>query len=146
LLTDEVLEHYLKIGGCAPSVVGGITIRVTITMTIGRRIGGCAPISQGELMEIPLSGQRYTWSNNQEDPTFELLDRVLVSPAWEENFPLVTVSTLSRELSDHTPLLITTHELQKTRQFSDLKIVGLAGRGLMIWLAKYGGKLIEEKI
>jgi hypothetical protein len=25
-------------------------------------------IAQGELMEIPLSGRRYTWSNNQEDP------------------------------------------------------------------------------
>jgi hypothetical protein len=38
LLTDEVLEHYLKLGGCDPSVVVGITIRVTITITIGRRI------------------------------------------------------------------------------------------------------------
>jgi hypothetical protein len=38
LLTDEVLEHYLKLRGRGPSVVGGITIRVTITITIGRRI------------------------------------------------------------------------------------------------------------
>jgi hypothetical protein len=38
LLTDEVLEHYLKLGGRGPSVVGGITIRITITITIGRRI------------------------------------------------------------------------------------------------------------
>jgi hypothetical protein len=38
LLTDEVLEHDLKLGGRAPSVVGGITIRVAITITIGRRI------------------------------------------------------------------------------------------------------------
>jgi hypothetical protein len=36
--SDEVLGHYLKIGGCGPSVVGGVTIRVTITVTIGRRI------------------------------------------------------------------------------------------------------------
>jgi hypothetical protein len=34
LLTDEVLEHYLKLRGRSPSVVGGITI----TITIGRRI------------------------------------------------------------------------------------------------------------
>ena len=61
-------------------------------------------------MEIALSSRKYTWSNNHEDPTFELLDRVLVSPAWEEKYPLVAVKTLNRELSDHTPLLINTGE------------------------------------
>jgi endonuclease/exonuclease/phosphatase family metal-dependent hydrolase len=70
-------------------------------------------IAQGELMEIPLSGRRYTWSNNQEDPTFELLDRVLVSPTWEEKFPLVSVTALARDLSYHTPLLIATGERPK---------------------------------
>jgi endonuclease/exonuclease/phosphatase family metal-dependent hydrolase len=71
-------------------------------------------IAQGELMEIPLSGRIYTWSNNHEDPSFELLDMVLVSPSWEEKFPVVIVSTLTRDLSDHTPLLITTGEQPKT--------------------------------
>jgi endonuclease/exonuclease/phosphatase family metal-dependent hydrolase len=81
-------------------------------------------ISQGGVMEIPLSGRRYTWSNNQEDPTFELLDRVLVSPTWDKIFPLVTVTTLARDLSDHMPFLISTEH----RQFSDLKIASLKGR------------------
>lgn len=77
-----------------------------------------AIISQGELMEIQLSGRRYTWSNNHENPTYELLDRVLVSPSWEDTFPLVTVTALSRELSDHTPLLISTGVVTKNpRQF-----------------------------
>ena len=76
-------------------------------------------ISQGELLEIQLSGRKYTWSNNQEDPSFALLDRVLISPTWEENFPLVTVTALSRELSDHTPLLISIGEAMKIpRQFN----------------------------
>ena len=45
-------------------------------------------IAQGELMEISLSGRKFTWSNNHKDnPTYELLDRVLVSPAWEERYP-----------------------------------------------------------
>ena len=71
-------------------------------------------IAQGELMEIPLSGRKFTWSNNhKENPTYELLDRVLVSPAWEEKYPLVSVSALNRELSDHTPLLLTTGEKPK---------------------------------
>jgi endonuclease/exonuclease/phosphatase family metal-dependent hydrolase len=35
---------------------------------------------QGHLMEIALTGRKFTWYNNHEDRTFELLDRVLVSP------------------------------------------------------------------
>jgi hypothetical protein len=57
-------------------------------------------------MEIKLSGRKFTWCNNHEDPTYELLDRVLVSPSWEDNFPLVCATTLPSELSDHTPILI----------------------------------------
>ena len=38
-----------------------------------------AVIEQGELMELMLSGRKYTWCNNHEDPTYELIDRVLVS-------------------------------------------------------------------
>jgi hypothetical protein len=100
-------------------------------------------------MEIPLSGRRYTWSNNQEDPTFELLDRVLVSLAWEENFPLVTVSTLSRELSDHTPLLITTGELRKNLPIFRFENCWFGREGLddlvsQVWRQVYRGKDIEE--
>jgi hypothetical protein len=44
------------------------------------------------------------------------LDRVLVSPSWEEHFPSVTV--MARDLSDHTPLLISTGEAaQIPKQF-----------------------------
>jgi hypothetical protein len=31
---------------------------------------------------------------------------VLVSTEWEQNFPLATVQALSRDISDHTPLLL----------------------------------------
>ena len=44
-------------------------------------------IEQGELMELGLSRRRYTWCNNHEDLTYELIDRVLVSLEWEEHFP-----------------------------------------------------------
>jgi hypothetical protein len=40
--------------------------------------------------------------------TEELLDRVLVSPSWEEKFPPVCATTMPSELSDHTPILIKT--------------------------------------
>jgi hypothetical protein len=43
-------------------------------------------------------------------PTYEKLDRVLVSTEWEQKYPLATVDALSREISDHTPLLLCTGE------------------------------------
>lgn len=50
----------------------------------------------------------YTWANNQEDPTFEKLDRVLVSKEWNVAYPLAVVTGLNRELSDHVPLHLNT--------------------------------------
>jgi hypothetical protein len=65
-------------------------------------------ISQVELVGIELSGRKYTWSNNHVDSTYELFDRVLISAFREENFTLVPVSAMSRDLSDHMVLLIST--------------------------------------
>jgi hypothetical protein len=99
-------------------------------------------------MEIPLSGRRYTWSNNQENPTFELLDRVLISPTWEEKFPLVTVTTLSRDSSDHTPLLITTgkHPLKSPAfRFENcwFEREGLDELVSQVWRQTYRGRNVE---
>lgn len=51
---------------------------------------------------MPLHVRLYTWANKLDDPTFEKLDRVLVSPDWDLSFPL------GRDLSDHVPLLLST--------------------------------------
>lgn len=44
-----------------------------------------------------MSGGRFTWSNNQSDPTLEKLDRILMSREWEDIFPSVMVNKLPRE-------------------------------------------------
>lgn len=36
-----------------------------------------------DLKEIEMSGRQYTWARSGDDPTFEELDRVLVSTEWE---------------------------------------------------------------
>ena len=36
-------------------------------------------ISANELLDIQMVGGKYTWSNNQENPTLERLDRILIS-------------------------------------------------------------------
>jgi len=48
----------------------------------------------------------FTRSNNQDFPTLEKLDRILVSEEWEDNFPYAIAKRLPREVSDHNPLII----------------------------------------
>jgi hypothetical protein len=57
-----------------------------------------------------MSGRKFTWANNLASQTFEKLDRILVSTEWEEKFPLSTIRALTREVSDHTPVLLNTGE------------------------------------
>nr|AAR01724.1 hypothetical protein [Oryza sativa Japonica Group] len=61
------------------------------------------------LMELQMSGRNFTWANNLANPTYEKLDRVLMSTEWEHNFPLASVVALNRDISNHTPLLLNTN-------------------------------------
>jgi len=69
-----------------------------------------AVIDSFDLREIELTGQQFTWANSLTDPTYEKLDRVLVTTEWELKYPLVTVHALDRGVSDHTPLLLETDD------------------------------------
>jgi hypothetical protein len=55
-------------------------------------------------------GRKYTWVNNLAILTFEKLEQMLITTVWEEKFPLSTVQALTREVSDHTPLLLNSGE------------------------------------
>jgi hypothetical protein len=72
-----------------------------------------------KLRDLPLNGGLFTWSNNHSDPTLERLDRVLINPDWEINFPLTNLRKNPRTLSDHNPLILCTDfgEKKKQRQF-----------------------------
>lgn len=58
-----------------------------------------------ELRELAMNGGIFTWSNNQENPILEKLDRVLVT---EDIFPQAFVKKIPREISDHNPLIVST--------------------------------------
>jgi hypothetical protein len=58
------------------------------------------------LREIEMLGRKFTWANSLAQPTYEKLDRILVAMDWEQKYPLSTVTTLSRDISDHTPLFL----------------------------------------
>jgi endonuclease/exonuclease/phosphatase family metal-dependent hydrolase len=75
-----------------------------------------AVIDSLDLREIEMSGRKFTWANSRRVPTFERLDRVLVSTDWEQNFPLATVEALNREISDHTPLLLSLGDKGKPKK------------------------------
>jgi hypothetical protein len=56
--------------------------------------------------ELKLYGNRYTWSNNQQSRLLERLDWFFASVSWVANYPGSKVNTLSRDISDHYPCLV----------------------------------------
>jgi exonuclease III len=83
-----------------------------------------AIINTYELREIDMSGGQFTWSNNQANPTLEKLDMFLMNNDWENMFPLVTVHKISRDVSDHNPIILDTLENreQRSRNFRFEKV------------------------
>ena len=75
-----------------------------------------AVIDSLNLREIKLSGRKFTWANNMSNQTFEWLDRVLVCTDFEAQFTHTSVQALNREISDHTPLLVSTNNASSTFQ------------------------------
>jgi hypothetical protein len=70
-------------------------------------------INVSELREIYILGGGYTWSNNQEIPTLEKLDRILVTREWEILFPTAHVYKMARIMCDHNPLILSTQNAQR---------------------------------
>ena len=67
-----------------------------------------AVIDSFDLREIDLTGRQFTLANSLPKPTYERLDRALMSTEWEFKYPLVSLQALDRGVSDHTPLLLDT--------------------------------------
>lgn len=76
-------------------------------------------INSFQLRDLPLIGGKFTWSNNQSEPTLERLDRVLISTEWETLFPLTNLKKNPSIMSDHNPLILRSDlgEIRKTKQF-----------------------------
>ncbi|XP_059454993.1 uncharacterized protein LOC132185205 [Corylus avellana] len=63
-------------------------------------------ISENGLVDIPLVGGQFTWSNNQENEIWSRIDQFLLSSDWEDHYPAVSQRRLKRLLSDHFRLLL----------------------------------------
>ena len=58
------------------------------------------------LIELPLLDRAYTWSNNRAVPTLQKLDRVFINLDWDLIFPNSSVSSITRFVSDHVPIIV----------------------------------------
>jgi exonuclease III len=59
------------------------------------------------LTELPIKGRKYTWSNMQDDPLLEQLDRFFTSLHWTSSYPSTLVTPQGKPTSDHIPCVIT---------------------------------------
>jgi exonuclease III len=75
-------------------------------------------ISRLVLLELPLKGTKYTWSNMQIDPLLERLDWFFTSNSWTDSFPSTFVYSMARPISDHVPCtVVISSDIPKARVF-----------------------------
>lgn len=63
-------------------------------------------ISNLGLVELPLHGRQFSWSNMQESPLLVKLDWFFTSASWMTAYPDTTALPLTRPISDHLPCVI----------------------------------------
>lgn len=62
-------------------------------------------IDNMEVLDLPMMGRRFTWTNFQDNAIHNRLDRFLVSLEWVEKFNIAQWG-LARPISDHCPVMI----------------------------------------
>ena len=63
-------------------------------------------ISELGLIELPLKGRQFRWSNMQDSPLLEKLDWFFTSAAWMTSYPDTLALPLAKPISDHLPCMI----------------------------------------
>ena len=67
-------------------------------------------ISVHGLLDIPMAGGRYTWSNSISGSK---IDCFLFSPDWEDHYPNISQRRLVKVVSDHFPIILEGGAIQK---------------------------------
>lgn len=63
-------------------------------------------VNNHRLIDIPMSGGCYTWTNSESPPILVRLDRFVFTAEWEERCISLVQYRLRRPISDHTPILL----------------------------------------
>ncbi|KAF5476218.1 hypothetical protein F2P56_007951, partial [Juglans regia] len=91
-----------------------------------------------DLMDLPLVGGEYTWSNGR---VWSRLDRFLVSPSWETHYPEVSQKQLARVSSDHFPIHLDCGGIHRGRRYFKFENMWLSADGFVekvsAWWSSY---------
>lgn len=63
-------------------------------------------IENMELVDLPLGGASFTWSNMQEEPNLARLDKFLIDSQWAECFNHTSQRACTNPVSDHVPIIL----------------------------------------
>ena len=81
-------------------------------------------VSNLELINLPLSGRRFTWSNNRISPILAKLGRFFVSSDLESLFPNLIQFTYPNVCSNHCPVILNFDGILNLFLLSDLRKFG----------------------
>jgi len=82
-------------------------------------------------MDLPLVSGSYTWSNNRESSSWSKIDKFLVSPAWETQFPGLSQRRLPRLCSDHVPNLHERCDFHRSSRYFKFENMWLKSEGFV---------------
>ena len=91
-------------------------------------------ISDLGLVDTPLEGGSYTWSNNREIASMSRIDRFLFPPDWADNFGLVNQMRLLRLLLDHFPIVLDCGHLRGGKSPFRFENMWLKVDGFVNWI------------
>jgi endonuclease/exonuclease/phosphatase family metal-dependent hydrolase len=98
-------------------------------------------ISYLGLIELPIKGRAFTWSNMQMDPLLEQIDWFFTSSAWTLAYPNTLVNPLARPISDHVPCVISINTTIPKAQIFRFENHWVRLPGFMMWLKLFGNSL-----
>ncbi|XP_026441694.1 uncharacterized protein LOC113340852 [Papaver somniferum] len=108
-------------------------------------IGGCNRnrrnfrkfVNKNSLVDIPMSGGSFTWTNSQNPPILLRLDRFIFTTDWEEKCIGVVQFRCRRPISDHAPVLLNCNE-NLTFSSRPSYIFAKKLQGLKFFIKKWG--------
>ena len=70
------------------------------------------------ILELPLKGRAFTWSNMQDEPLLEQLDWLFTSSSWISVYPNTIVLPMAKTSSDHVPCIVSIDtDIPKSNRF-----------------------------
>jgi hypothetical protein len=95
-------------------------------------------ISNLGILEIPLKGRNFTWSNMQSDPLLVQLDWCFTSANWTTSFPNTLLIPLAKTTSDHIPCVAYIGTSIPNACIFGLRITGWITRVSWMWYQTLG--------